>query len=488
MLNHTVSPIRFGHLKEPADHYYFRLGGPVEVMGPDETVVFHGPDFHVDLAPLDALHPVHYSRRLLIFRCQSSGQCDAQLSAFKAGLQALVQRCPILGGVISPLPENEAIAGKEDWRTIVPGKGIELTVRDLRQQMPSFDKLEADNFPPSQLPYDLLVPVPQDVGNDHPFEACKVQFNAIDGGTIISWAMSHSVADGSGTNELLSVLSEETRLAQKPSNADTKLSVITGMGIDRSILRNIVSEVPFDIAQHPGYKLKATPASSHPFTATEEEIPVLLHISPAGLMRLKSDASTPGAAPISTHDALSALVWRTSLLIRSRRSAAAQALVSSTVGSLFLPSDARRHLKIPTSYIGNVVYQLKVSLDLETLFSPSGLQAAATALRAAILAVNPSLVASYVAKTRETWVDWAFIESYLTTGIPMGTDWTSVSMYEDDWGEAFGRIVRNRYPNEPSNCIMPKLPDGSAEVMVSVMPGEVDFLQGEEGFGKYLAS
>jgi hypothetical protein len=33
---------------------------------------------------------------------------------------------------------------------------------------------------------------------------------------------------------------------------------------------------------------------------------------------------------------------------------------------------------------------------------------------------------------------------------------------------------------------MPKLPDGSAEVIVAVMPEEVETLKGVEGFGKYL--
>lgn len=33
---------------------------------------------------------------------------------------------------------------------------------------------------------------------------------------------------------------------------------------------------------------------------------------------------------------------------------------------------------------------------------------------------------------------------------------------------------------------MPKLPDGGAEIVVSVLPDEVEVLRGVEGFGKYL--
>lgn len=110
-----------------ADSYFF-----------DDTVLIPGPSFHIDLSALDACHPVHYSRRLLIFRCISAAQRDAQLAALKIGLQTLVLRCPILGGIIVPLPPDVASNCQQDWRTIVPDRGIELIVRDLRTAMVSF--------------------------------------------------------------------------------------------------------------------------------------------------------------------------------------------------------------------------------------------------------------------------------------------------------------------------------------------------------------
>jgi hypothetical protein len=140
-----------------------------------DTVLIPGPSFHIELSSLDARHPVHYSRRLLIFRCASSAQRSAQLAALKTGLQALVLRCPILGGKIVPLPLDKVSDGKEDWRTIVPDRGIELIVRDLRATMVSFEELEAAEFPPLSLSYDLLVPIPQDLGNDQPFIQDAVQ-------------------------------------------------------------------------------------------------------------------------------------------------------------------------------------------------------------------------------------------------------------------------------------------------------------------------
>lgn len=338
--------------------------------------------------------------------------------------------------------------GQQDWRTIVPDRGIELIVKDLRAAMAAFEELEAAEFPPLHLPYDLLMPIPWDLGNDRPFAACKMLFSAIDGGTILTFAMSHGVADGTGTNELMRVLSEETLFAQEHSsegvaNEVRSMAMTTGMGQDRRVLRYITSEIAFNMEHHPAYRWKTTSpanappleqASTHPFEATSPDIPVLLRISPADLAQLKSDAMPPGAPSISTHDALSALMWRSVLLIRSRRSALAQNLPASTVGSIFMPFDARRHLNLPPSYIGNAVYQFTAVLDLGTLLSPSGLQYAASAVRRAITSVNPALVSSYITMVKERWIDWQFTSTASTTVVAMGTDWTSGLLYNDDWG------------------------------------------------------
>ncbi|KAF8849736.1 hypothetical protein BDZ45DRAFT_221569 [Acephala macrosclerotiorum] len=416
----------------------------------EKTYLFPGPAFHIDLASLDARHPVHYSRRLLIFRCASPTLRDAQLATLKTGLQALVKRCPILGGTIVPPPPGDLNHSLEDWRTIVPGPGLELAVRDLSSEIPSFEKLEADDFQPHNFPPGLLVPVPENIGNDIPFAACKIQFSAIEGGTILTWAMSHSVADGSGNNELIRILAEETRLAGEHSFqslplASSTLGLTTHLGEDRNVMRDMKSDVEFKIEDHPGFRWPTPPsrekAPIHPFEATLPEVPVLLHISPAGLVQLKADATLSGAPPISTHDALSALIWRTTLLIRRRRSASAEKLPPSTNTSISMPSDARRHLNLSASYIGNAVYQLTGNLDLGKPLPPPGLGHAASAVRSAITAVTPALVSSYVAKTNEKWVDWQFMNGTAsTTGVAMGTDWTSGVLYGQDWGKGLWAI------------------------------------------------
>ncbi|KAJ7261815.1 hypothetical protein B0H12DRAFT_1231458 [Mycena haematopus] len=310
----------------------------------------------------------------------------------------------------SGLASRLCLAGQQDRRTIVPGRGIELVVKDLREAMPTFEELEVANFPPVRLPWALLMPIPRDLNNDRPHAACKLQFSAIDGGTILTFAMSHSVSDGVGTDDWMRILTEETRLAQEESAGMSERPEAVTVGQDRSLLCNMKSDLEFNIEHHPAYMLKTLPAPDTPaseqapsnvFGATSSEIPILLRLSPAGVAQLKADATTPGAPRISTHDALCALMWRTVLLLRSGRSSA-QSMPLSAISNLFMPSDARRYLPdLPSPlgnrtspYVGNAVYQLRATLDLATLLSPSGLPLAASEVRRAITAVTPALVES----------------------------------------------------------------------------------------------
>ncbi|KAJ6513080.1 hypothetical protein C8R45DRAFT_334027 [Mycena sanguinolenta] len=319
------------------------------------------------------------------------------------------------------------------------------------------------------------MPIPEDLSPTRPHDACKLQFSAIDGGTILTFAMSHCVSDGTGTDQWMRILTEETQFVQEGS---AQRSETTTVGLDRSFLCNIESELAFNIDKHPAYMFKseevAPPSEdSNVFGVSQSEVPVLLRLSPAGLAQLKTDATTPGER-ISTHDALCALMWRTVLLIRSRRPSQ-QNISSSTTSNLFMPTNARRHLPgLPSPYVGNAVYQLIAGLDLDTLLSPSGLQRAAAEIRRAISAITPELV---------------FMNGTIfTTSVAMGTCLGSGDvMYGSDWGKAFGPVVRFRLIGEPGNVVFPKRPDGSAELILDALPEEVEILKGVEGFGKYLA-
>ena len=68
-----------------------------------------------------------------------------------------------------------------------------------------------------------------------------------------------------------------------------------------------------------------------------------------------------------------------------------------------------------------------------------------------------------------------------------GHDWGSSLLYSQDWGKAFGPLVRYGFPGVHAlTCILPKLPDGAAESVVGILPQDEEVLRGLECFGKYL--
>jgi hypothetical protein len=438
---------------------------------PEHTIVIPGPHFHVDLPALDARHPVHYSRRLLFFRCAGGAQRAAQLAALQRGLHALLQVCPVLGGRVAPNPDTDST--KADWRTLVPAAGLALHVRDRRSALPSFAALEAANFPPAALPHAALVPVLGDLA-----AACEVQLSALEGGTVLALAMSHTVTDGGGLDTWMAVLADAV--------AGGETAHLPRMGEDRRVLREIASDTPFELAEHPGYRWKAPPepAPPHPFVTTREEVPVLLRLPAPALPRLKAAATAH-----STHDALAALVWRTTLLIRSRRARDVD-VDPATQTRLFLPCDARTHLGLEGAYVGNAVYQLAAALPLGALLGPGGLAAGARALRAAITFATPERVRSCVATVNSgRALEWAFLDGSVgSTGVALGTNLGSgPALYARDWGAHFGKVVRLRQPagGVPA-YVLPRRADGSVEVVVCVLPEEAEVLRGSEGFGPYL--
>ncbi|KAK3675688.1 hypothetical protein LTR78_004329 [Recurvomyces mirabilis] len=458
----------------------------------DSTELITGPSFEIELPALDALFPPHYGRRLLIFQCTSEAQRQDQLTSLRAGLKNLVQKCPFLGGTIIPHPLDPAVHDELGKCTLEPGDGLELVVKDLRSHLPSFDELKANNFQPASLPYAALVPVPHDLRCDYPYVACKAQYTLLEGGTVLTWAISHNVTDGSANNEMFRMLSEDVRLSQHKGAANGIIEVQDTsdqkpLALDRSVLRNVTSDKPFNIKEHPGYGRMPKQADAEVIHAPTTT-PVCIQIPASKLETLKADATPSKRKQISTHDALAGLMWRSSLLLRSHRAAPSFHLPHSTTSTLFFPSDGRRHIGLQPNYIGNVIYQMAVRSNLEALLSASGLKHATGAIRDAITAATPELVKSYLAEVNKRWIDWAYMTADLgTLDWATGTNWTSGCIYGYDWGEAFGPLVRFRYPGEPGlNGIMPKLPDGSAEVIISVVPDEVEALQSDDFFGKYV--
>ena len=431
-----------------------------------------GPKFHIDLPALDALHPVHFSRRLLVFRSDSDLRTRQQLQGLEAGLRRLVDQCPVLGGLVVTTRGVHAIRHQDT--------GLALIIRDLKSEMSTYRELEQRNFAPSLLPYDDLVPIPLNIRESSTAPACMVQFTVIEGGSILTWAMSHSVADGRGTDILLKLLSENVRYAQTDLNYSGPPEWV---GMDRSAIKSVRSDVPFDVTHHPAYSAGSIPPAVEQ-TQIDSTLPspslatIVIALSKDGLERLKT-ACQPEQEQgwVSSHDAICALLWRTHVLT------CGDAGNKRENTSIFFPSDARRKLGLEPDWVPNAVYQVIASVklgDMREMEETRALRMAASAIRTALSSIQSEDVKSYFQHLETVgWVDWGFL-AMTPVDFAMGTDWSS-EVYADDWGEAFGALYSWRYPSEPESsrmgAVLPKRRDGSAEVMLTVGEDQVEMVE-----------
>jgi hypothetical protein len=450
--------------------------------GKSRTIYIPGPYFYVHLSAQDALHPVHYSRRLLIFRCEDLEQWQVQLRSLEVGLRQLLRRCPVLGG--------EVVTSEEGVHAIHHrNAGLELVIRDLRKTLPSYQTLEKENFPPSILTYDFLMPIPLDIGNTSPVPACMVQLTPIQGGSIISWAMSHSVADGRGTDVLMSLLSENVKNAMNQVDQvplHEALASEEQVGMDRSAIREVRCDVPFDIARHPAYSARPSLPTSLGTIQSQSSPPqtpltsIVLSLSRDGLERLKTACQPDPESEIkwvSSHDAICALLWRIHVMTCGDPGE------ERGTTKIFFPSDARRHLGLDAGWIPNAVYQVTASIplnDMRGMEEVTALRIAAKAVRRALTSINSEDVKSYFKHLENVgWVDWGFL-SMSPVDFAMGTDWSS-AVYEDGWGKAFGPLRSWRYPGELGGirmgAVLPRRTDGSVEVMLKIGEDQVELVR-----------
>lgn len=134
------------------------------------------------------------------------------------------------------------------------------------------------------------------------------------------------------------------------------------------------------------------------------------HIPATSALALKLAASTP-THPVSTHDALSALMWRT--LMHARHASGALSHPSPktntppTESTYTLPHNARRHVGLPSAWVGNACYFISATLPISTILSPSNqsLPIMAESIRAALNAVDGDIVGGLMHLRKECTYD-----------------------------------------------------------------------------------
>lgn len=465
-----------------------------------------------------------YSKRVLCFPLPNNSDKQNQyiFHLLLTALQSTVRQLPFLAGSIVPFSKEQP------WlRDIRPHGAAYLEVQDLSHEI-SFLDLRNSQFSPSLLDTKQLCPFPDPVySRDDPIDVCRLRANFVDGGLLLVVSIIHTVCDGHGITDVLEIFAEKLREAQTNKNPNhpkaNKDAQEPPYSLDRTSLLSGLG-LPGVIENHPAWT--ASPLNFNPGPVTMAPSCSIFHISSDSLRALKQAASTllpsssasavadvlhlppdqqipssDQATSISTHDAIAALIWRTIMFARYR----AGVLSSQAITSFSQAVDCRTRLGLPDPYFGNAIYGIKTSLALPRL-APAierfdrpqipGLQAAARAIRTEVVSATGDKfqdLLAFVERTQAEVHTRPSVLDELSTGSIMLVSYFGLEMYGMNFGAALGgKIEAFRLPSQglvPGiPVVLPRLPDGSCEVVINERDDVTKFLADDELFRRFTST
>ena len=173
----------------------------------------------------------------------------------------------------------------------------------------------------------------------------------------------------------------------------------------------------------------------------------------AALKELKTLATSQKPASssepyISTHDAVCALIWRTTMAAR----VAAGEISKSDSTTFGMPIDGRSQLSPPqpADFMGNNAIGFKIGESVEKLIAPESLGAAAFAIRTGVKSVDDSYLRNLITVLKEVpdygQVFLDMLEFIKTTGLFL-TSWAKFQYADLDFGKKFGKCEIFRFPS-----------------------------------------
>lgn len=462
-----------------------------------------------------------YSKRVLCFPLpNNSNERNEHIAGLLlAALQSTVEELPFLAGSVVPFSKDQP------WlHDLRPHGAAYLEVKNLSGEIKFMDLRKA-RFSSILLDTEQLCPLPEPVYiRDGPVDVCRLRANFVDGGLLLVVSIIHTVCDGRGISDVLKIFADKFRKAQTGELASRSTSHEEMRRYTYSFDRNSVlsgNGLPGAIENHPGWT--TSPLPFHGSSAISKTLCTTFHISSDSLRALKQAASSLSssssasatinishlpdgqqthssnrATNISTHDAIAALIWRSTMLARHR----AGILSDRTTTHFNQAVDCRTRLHLPEPYFGNAIYGVKTSLVLSQLVSTtdsfdasqiSGLQVAARAIRAEVSGATAEKfrdLLGFVERTDMEMLTRPSVLEDLSIGSILFVSYFRFEMHEIDFGEALGgkmeafRIPsRGLLPGMP--VVLPRLPDGSCEFVINEQEEVMRFFAEDEMFLRF---
>ncbi|EME83796.1 uncharacterized protein MYCFIDRAFT_214506 [Pseudocercospora fijiensis CIRAD86] len=473
----------------------------------NRSIFITGPDPKLELVYSDVWLPGLYSRRVMVFELPSTSSHEKVIDVVTRALKALVQGTPELGADSVVVPNASPYDPKLPWRALAQGKGIELVIKDLSKEIPSYKDLEAAKFPLSAFRDDLLMPIPGSIMPE-PQPVAKFQLSFIEGGVLLSVCIYHHLTDGNGMNTITKALGELCKQASEQSGDLPPRAMDT----DRTIFKNLNGGLT-DIKHHPAYNIDNTgafiPGAHHdespPETNTKESpafTPHYYHLTPSKALALKSHASRH--TPVSTHDAISASIWRN--LIQTRVQTG-ELTDLNQLSTYTIPHNARKHLNLPSTFVGNCTYfiiaQAKISEILEN--EEDSIPFLARKIREALHKVDREVVEGMFTLRQQHTYDlswWPILQAH-NPEIVGFTSFYHSELLGDHWGSVMGGEVKHFSSTDSgafgrmfprAHFVGPKIfgegggggGGGGCDVYIGIAREEGEFFRNNKGWGRFF--
>jgi hypothetical protein len=458
-----------------------------------EHYTFTSSDFHTKLSPLDQVAVYNWSPRILVFPLSPSTDRHEITAILCAGMQATVDTFPDLGGTCTQPPHSRSGDTQGGMRYHDKGEA-HLRITDVSDNY-SLDTLRASNFDQGLLLPEDLCPTPAFAHPAmQPLALFHVQANFIQGGLLLVVCIYHSICDSVGQFHVTEMLANQCRLASAGDN-QTRLAFRSDQ-LDRTMLFEGAPKA--DIDKLSAYTISSEPACGMPNWASPDHRTLAsetFRLSKTALVQLKTDATvqkpvSSNESYISTHDAVCALNWRTTMAAR----VAAGEISSHDETTFGMPIDGRSQLKPaqPPDFLGNNAIGFKVTDTVERLISPQGLGTAAFAIRTGVKSVDNSYLRNLITVLNEVsdygQVFLDMLEHIKTTGLFL-TSWAKFPYADLDFGEKFGKCEIFRFPAggymNGIAVVLPPLTNGDWEVMLTLEEKCVVAFKNDIVWGQY---
>ena len=473
-------------------------------------------------SPLDEIIPPLYIAFIYGFPCPSAHK-EKVLSVLQNGWSRTLDERPFLAGEVEfdqskgvrpgslklRIPESHMNAN-----TIVTN---DLTLPDKAWE-DSYEDLRAQGMPTSKLDAKVLAPLVSGAGSTS--KVVTLQINFIPGGCLLSFCVSHSLMDAGSTASILQLLAKHCRDSQDspkalvPNDSDQLQSKEThpllqkAAGIAEYNKLKHRSELWHLLGLHatenldPGSTTNTAKAFRHlPAAASlpdnSSTTSCIFSISPGTMQKLKRDASPDAPEWVSSGDAVVALLWRSIMRARfsSQRLDATQnakhSIVSVAVNGRKLISP-----RLPSSYIGNVVFCCMTRLPMGTLLSPkTSLPETALAIRRNVEWVKHQQVLEDAISLASSIPDVASLkiafEDFFRTDL-VTISWVEMPFYNIDFGPIFGETGRAEFFRIPKAqfsglcTLQPRQTNGVVDVIISLGVEEMRRLRENWEFAQYF--